>query len=227
MDQGKVGADVTDGFFTDTELSRLFLAQRVRDPIQARAAVERGDLAGALVVPSDFTRRLNTGKPSELTVYTDPGRTDHRHDLPQRGRGDLDAGVGRVHRGADERVLRQVRSDERPVLHRRRDRRGRAQRERRRRARCGRPRRDDRDARQGGLDPLLLRGRPCRPCSSCSARCSERSRSSASATTWTLPRDAHDAGQSRRHRRRQDARRVRRSASCSSPSSTPSRRPSA
>jgi ABC-2 type transport system permease protein len=74
LDQGKVGAQVTDGFFTDPALTRLVLAQRSRDPVGARAAVERGDLAAVLVVPADFSKRLNTGRPSVLVVYTDPGR---------------------------------------------------------------------------------------------------------------------------------------------------------
>lgn len=74
LDKGSVGAEVTDGFFDDPDLSRLFLARRTTDIDEARAAVERGDLAGALVVPPDFTRRLDTGKPSKLTIYTDPGR---------------------------------------------------------------------------------------------------------------------------------------------------------
>lgn len=74
LDDGRVGEDITDGYFTDDALTELFLATRVTGPDEAAAAVERGDLAGALVVPRDFTRRLNTGKPSELTVYTDPGR---------------------------------------------------------------------------------------------------------------------------------------------------------
>jgi ABC-2 type transport system permease protein len=74
LDKGKVGAQVTDGFFTDSKLTELFLAQRFHDPAAAREAVARGDLAGALVVPADFTRRLNTGRSSVLTLYIDPGR---------------------------------------------------------------------------------------------------------------------------------------------------------
>jgi len=74
LDKGTVGAKVTDGFFTDGQLSELFLAQRMRDPAQARALVSSGELAGALVVPADFSRRLNTGRPSTLTLYIDPGR---------------------------------------------------------------------------------------------------------------------------------------------------------
>ena len=74
LDKGTVGAKVTDGFFTDDQLSELFLAQRMRDPTQARALVSSGELAGALVVPADFSRRLNTGRPSTLTLYIDPGR---------------------------------------------------------------------------------------------------------------------------------------------------------
>jgi ABC-2 type transport system permease protein len=74
LDKGRVGADITDRFFTDSELSKLFLARRYRTAAEANAAVARGDLAGALVVPEDFSRRLNTGKPSKLLLYTDPGR---------------------------------------------------------------------------------------------------------------------------------------------------------
>jgi ABC-2 type transport system permease protein len=74
LDKGSVGAQVTDGFFTDSQLADLFLAQKVRDPLAARALVEHGDVAGALVVPQDFSRHLNTGRPSVLTLYSDPGR---------------------------------------------------------------------------------------------------------------------------------------------------------
>jgi ABC-2 type transport system permease protein len=74
LDKGTVGAKVTDGFFTSSQLTDLFLAQRMRDPAQAAALVARGDLAGALVVPADFSRRLNTGRSSVLTLYVDPGR---------------------------------------------------------------------------------------------------------------------------------------------------------
>jgi len=73
-DAGRMGADVTEGFFEDEELKKLFLASRMRSEADARSAVERGDLAGALVVPEDFTRRINTGKPVKLVVFTDPGR---------------------------------------------------------------------------------------------------------------------------------------------------------
>lgn len=74
LDKGDVGARITDGFFTDAQLSKLFLATRYRSAADARAAVARGDLAGAIVVPDDFSRRLDTGKPSQLLLYTDPGR---------------------------------------------------------------------------------------------------------------------------------------------------------
>lgn len=74
LDEGTVGAKVTDGFFTDGKLSELFLAREMRDPAAARELVARGELAGALVVPADFSRRLNTGRPSVLTIYVDPGR---------------------------------------------------------------------------------------------------------------------------------------------------------
>src|ERR1035437_10200980 len=43
LDKGTVGAQVTDSFFTDGQLSDLFLAQKVRNPADARALVERGD----------------------------------------------------------------------------------------------------------------------------------------------------------------------------------------
>lgn len=74
LDKGRIGAEITDGFFTEGRLSELFVATRYRTAAEARQAVERGDLAGALVVPEDFSRRLNTGRPSQLVLYTDPGR---------------------------------------------------------------------------------------------------------------------------------------------------------
>lgn len=74
LDQGTVGAQVTDGFFTDGQLSDLFLARRLHSPEEARSLVASGELAGALVVPLDFSKRLNTGRPSVLTLYVDPGR---------------------------------------------------------------------------------------------------------------------------------------------------------
>lgn len=73
LDSGEVGAKLSDPFFTDAALRKLFLADRLREA-DAVARVERGDLAGALVVPGDLSRRLNTGKTSELKLYTDPGR---------------------------------------------------------------------------------------------------------------------------------------------------------
>jgi ABC-2 type transport system permease protein len=74
LDEGDVGRRISDSFFTDAALKDLFLSSRMRDPIAARAEVERGNLAGALVLPHDLTRRINTGKSSELLVYVDPGR---------------------------------------------------------------------------------------------------------------------------------------------------------
>jgi ABC-2 type transport system permease protein len=74
LDKGDVGAKVTDGFFDDEQLTKLFLASRYRSTTEARAAVARGDLAGALIVPADFSRYLDTGRPSQLLLYTDPGR---------------------------------------------------------------------------------------------------------------------------------------------------------
>jgi ABC-2 type transport system permease protein len=74
LDQGKVGGRVTDGFFTDSALSELFAAQRMRNIAEAQSLVANGQLAGALVVPSDFSRHLNTGRPSSLLLFVDPGR---------------------------------------------------------------------------------------------------------------------------------------------------------
>jgi ABC-2 type transport system permease protein len=74
MDEGDVGARIADSFLTDAALKDLFLTSSPRDPVEARAEVERGNLVGALVLPHDLTRRINTGKASELVVYVDPGR---------------------------------------------------------------------------------------------------------------------------------------------------------
>jgi ABC-2 type transport system permease protein len=74
LDTGTTGARVTDSFFKDAKLRELFDAQSLRDPAEARDLVARGDLAGALIVGPDFTKKLNSGKPVQLTVLTDPGR---------------------------------------------------------------------------------------------------------------------------------------------------------
>jgi len=74
LDRGRIGGEVTDGFFKDGQLTKLFAAQRLNTPEQARELVARGDLAGALIVPEDFSRNLNNGRASELTLLTDPGR---------------------------------------------------------------------------------------------------------------------------------------------------------
>jgi ABC-2 type transport system permease protein len=74
LDEGDVGTRIADSFLTDAALKDLFLSRSLRDPIEARAEVERGNMAGALVLPHDLTRRIDTGKPSELVVYVDPGR---------------------------------------------------------------------------------------------------------------------------------------------------------
>lgn len=74
QDAGTLGKRVTDGFFTDARLTEVFDAQHMRDPATARALVARGDLAGALVVPRDFTKSVNSGRPVKITVYADPGR---------------------------------------------------------------------------------------------------------------------------------------------------------
>jgi ABC-2 type transport system permease protein len=73
QDAGKLGKRVTDALFTNEQLTSIFDTRSMRDPAEARALVQRGDLVGALVVPSDFTKSVNAGRPVELTVYTDPG----------------------------------------------------------------------------------------------------------------------------------------------------------
>jgi len=74
LDRGRVGAQVTGAFFDGRQFAELFAAARVTDPKEARARVASGDLAGALVVPADLTGRLDTGRSSRLTLFTDPGR---------------------------------------------------------------------------------------------------------------------------------------------------------
>lgn len=74
LDHGEIGSRIADSFTDEEALRTLFLTTRARDVASARAGVERGDLAGALVLPADLTKRINTGKPSDLVVYVDPGR---------------------------------------------------------------------------------------------------------------------------------------------------------
>ncbi len=207
LDKGDVGARITDGFFTDAQLSKLFLATRYRSAADARAAVARGDLAGAIVVPDDFSRRLDTGKPSQLLLYTDPGREI----------------AGTIIRSVSEAVSTRVsaasiaaRTSAFYVSNMRvndysfvgpGDRRGRAERHRDRRLDGDRARRDDGGPRQGHLEPLLLRGRHVGDVHP--VRIHVR-RLLASPRARRLDPSAHadDPGNARRHRRRQDARGV-------------------
>jgi ABC-2 type transport system permease protein len=73
LDKGGLGQKIVDAF-DGKELQKLFLVRYMNDPSQAADLVARGDLAGALVIPRDFTRFIATGRRGAIDLYVDPGR---------------------------------------------------------------------------------------------------------------------------------------------------------
>ena len=73
LDQGSVGAKIADGLTDSEDLRRVADMRLATDERAVRREVERGDLAAALIIPSDFTDRVNSGETAILTVYQDPG----------------------------------------------------------------------------------------------------------------------------------------------------------
>lgn len=68
-----VGDEIVEGFTGDEDLSELFDVDVADDAEQVRTRVERGDLAGALIIPADLSESIQAGEPVELEVLRDPG----------------------------------------------------------------------------------------------------------------------------------------------------------
>ncbi|MFA5844197.1 MAG: ABC transporter permease [Coriobacteriia bacterium] len=73
LDRGEAGTRIAEAF-ESTELEDVFEAHRFVTEAAARRAVERGDLAAALVIPERFSDDLTAGSGVSLRVWADPGR---------------------------------------------------------------------------------------------------------------------------------------------------------
>jgi len=74
QDKGEIGEKVTDAFTESKELKKLFTVRNWTDAEKARSEVEKGELAAALVIPKDFSDKVNAAKAVKMNVYTDPGQ---------------------------------------------------------------------------------------------------------------------------------------------------------
>ncbi len=72
-DRGEAGALFVDGLAEADEVTALFDIDTTLDAVDARVAVEKGDLSAALIIPPDLTERIGSGEPVALEVLQDPG----------------------------------------------------------------------------------------------------------------------------------------------------------
>lgn len=74
QDKGDIGKEVADGFVESDELKKLFETHLWQDSSKARSEVEKGELAGVLVIPEDFSEKVEAAKAVQLQIFTDPGQ---------------------------------------------------------------------------------------------------------------------------------------------------------
>lgn len=74
QDRGDIGRRIVDGFGESEDLRKLFDVGERDDLSKVRSEIELGDLPGALVIPPDFSERVDAGKPVSMEVLADPGR---------------------------------------------------------------------------------------------------------------------------------------------------------
>lgn len=72
-DAGSAGTEFVDALTGVEQLKSLFNMSVRDDAAEVRGEVERGDLAAALVIPTDFSDKLAAGTPVTLEVLQDPG----------------------------------------------------------------------------------------------------------------------------------------------------------
>jgi ABC-2 type transport system permease protein len=68
-----LGREITMMLAGNEDLSALFAIEIRESADEVRTAVERGELAGALIVPENFSASVDAGDPVELEVLRDPG----------------------------------------------------------------------------------------------------------------------------------------------------------
>jgi len=73
LDEGETGAFFVEGLADSEEVAALFTMEVAEDAVSVRAAVERGDLTAALIIPADLTARIAERRPVTLEVLQDPG----------------------------------------------------------------------------------------------------------------------------------------------------------
>ncbi len=69
-----LGDELTDVLTTNARLKKLFDVQVATDAEAAKRDVAAGDVAAALVIPADFTKKVTAAEPAQLVVYQDPGQ---------------------------------------------------------------------------------------------------------------------------------------------------------
>lgn len=74
QDKGDIGKEVADGFVESDELKKLFETHLWQDSSKARSEVEKGELAGVLVIPEDFSEKVEAAEAVQLQIFTDPGQ---------------------------------------------------------------------------------------------------------------------------------------------------------
>jgi linearmycin/streptolysin S transport system permease protein len=73
-DRGEIGKRIVDGFTGSEDIKRLTTVKVTKDESAARLAVAKGDVAAVLVIPSDFTAKVESATPVTMEVLGDPGR---------------------------------------------------------------------------------------------------------------------------------------------------------
>lgn len=96
-DHGEIARLLVDEVLRTGAVGRLLRVDRVGRPDAARALVVSGRRTAALIIPEGFSQAVMTGRPTRLTLYTDPAQS-------------ICAGIARsiVNRFASEIVKRQV-----------------------------------------------------------------------------------------------------------------------
>lgn len=74
LDEGDIGTEIVEGITEGEELEELFDTRVLDDAEDARKDVEKGNLAALLVIPEDFSDKINDSKPVKMNVFIDPGK---------------------------------------------------------------------------------------------------------------------------------------------------------
>jgi len=74
LDEGDIGTEIVEGITEGEELEELFDTRVLDDAEDAREDVEKGNLAALLVIPEDFSDKINDSEPVKMNVFIDPGK---------------------------------------------------------------------------------------------------------------------------------------------------------